>query len=540
MAASVRSGSTSDAGPSFSSPSTASLPAKRIDLYSHAAEDAPARTESWAAISQKLDAISAFRSTHKQHTVREQLRASITEERTLRPMLGHKTYFEVGFHNPYKSDHCFTVHVQRALTETATQEIQLVTSLEEWKKLCVEEGHPVPHAGCPVGNAVYAKGHAQVRLPFKFKSFALPAERSEERVVYRIVVKCGSGEDVRQVLINVQPQPVVVHQSFRIFCASEQPLVRWLFVDTLPPKKTNPQQAHELGIQIGEPEAGSHATKWIVSNNKHMKLASFIHRIDCGGQRVEHHEYVELRMPGNQLKGTLSCYLLLYSDSFMHQVWEVWHLEMVCCHHKIVNAQVGCTNQILLPLHVMWNDIPQKEEPLQLACAASHPDFQLVEVQECGNLQVAYHPKLPSHSVFYVNTVDQVRNSALSTFLVEIRANYPAPTRRWSETIPPPGRSSVVRRIPFSNLYYNRKTFSVFTTSPQYLKLYPTRFALDPDQSEPLIFTFSGLNLPGRWQFYVFVNTADDDQTEECLEINLTVLNMRAVMSGQGQRSGHQ
>ena len=38
---------------------------------------------------------------------------------------GHKTYFEVGFHNPYKSDHCFTVHVQRALTETATQEIQL-------------------------------------------------------------------------------------------------------------------------------------------------------------------------------------------------------------------------------------------------------------------------------------------------------------------------------------------------------------------------------------------------------------------------------
>ena len=43
-----------------------------------------------------------------------------------------------------------------------------------------------------------------------------------------------------------------------------------------------------------------------------------------------------------------------------------------------------------------------------------------------------------------------------------------------------------------------------------------------------------------RWQFYVFVNTADDDQTEECLEINLTVLNMRAVMSGQGQRSGHQ
>ena len=45
------------------------------------------------------------------------------------------------------------------------------------------------------------------------------------------------------------------------------------------------------------------------------------------------------------------------------QVWEVWHLEMVCCHHKIVNAQVGCTNQILLPLHVMWNDIPQKEVP---------------------------------------------------------------------------------------------------------------------------------------------------------------------------------
>ena len=61
-------------------------------------------------------------------------------------------------------------------------------------------------------------------------------------------------------------------------------------------------------------------------------------------------------------------------------------------------------------------------------------------------------------------------------------------------------RSSVVRRIPFSNLYYNRKTFSVFTTSPQYLKLYPTRFALDPDQSEPLIFTFSGLNLPGRYE----------------------------------------
>ena len=36
------------------------------------------------------------------------------------------------------------------------------------------------------------------------------------------------------------------------------------------------------------------------------------------------------------------------------------------------------------------------------------------------------------------------RNSALSTFLVEIRANYPAPTRRWSETIPPPGRSRLM------------------------------------------------------------------------------------------------
>ena len=45
--------------------------------------------------------------------------------------------------------------------------------------------------------------------------------------------------------------------------------------------------------------------------------------VSCMSCRVEHHEYVELRMPGNQLKGTLSCYLLLYSDSFMHQVFVV-------------------------------------------------------------------------------------------------------------------------------------------------------------------------------------------------------------------------
>ena len=71
------------------------------------------------------------------------------------------------------------------------------------------------------------------------------------RSTYACVCTSAGFHFHRQVLINVQPQPVVVHQSFRIFCASEQPLVRWLFVDTLPPKKTNPQQAHELGIQIG-------------------------------------------------------------------------------------------------------------------------------------------------------------------------------------------------------------------------------------------------------------------------------------------------
>ena len=38
--------------------------------------------------------------------------------------------------------------------------------------------------------------------------------------------------------------------------------------------------------------------------------------------QVHTHEYVEFKMPADQLKGQKSCYLVLYSDAYMNQVWE--------------------------------------------------------------------------------------------------------------------------------------------------------------------------------------------------------------------------
>jgi len=479
----------------------------------------------WTTISDKLSTIDVFRATHKQHTVRQRLREAITEERTLEPTLGYPSFLEVAFTSPFHTDHCFAVHLPRS------EELQLVTSLEEWQLLCMAEGYPVPESDPPTVKAVYARGYAKVRVPLKFKSYTTPTtDGSAQQLTHEVSIRSSTGEEVRRLVLTIKPQAPVVHQSFQLYCIAAEALTRWLYVDALPGGLPAPKQT--LGMQIGDPALATSAAKWIVCTDVHVKLASFVHRIECGGEKVHTHEYVEFKMPADQLKSPKSCYLILYRDVYMNQVWEVWHLALTVCHSKPVDAQVGCSNRILVPMEVLLRDVPPiEEEPtMQLAIAQSHPDVKLVSVQEHGDLEVWYHPKLPMHSIFYLNLVDQARYRTLSSVVIEIRATYPQPTRRWSESIPPLGRASLVRRIPFTNLYGSTRTFRAFTTSPQYLKLHPPAFALSPNQAEHLVLTFSNINLVGRWQFYVFVNTDDNDQTEECLEIILTVIDMKTIL----------
>eukprot|EP00668_Euglena_longa_P030024 GGOE01037420.1.p1 GENE.GGOE01037420.1~~GGOE01037420.1.p1 ORF type:complete len:1122 (-),score=269.87 GGOE01037420.1:128-3262(-) len=490
----------------------------------------PEAGDKWAAISNKVSTIDMFRATQKQHTLKQHLRQAITEECTLAVTLGYTSFFEVVFFNPYREDHCFSFHVAKHPSGVATQDLQAVSDLEQWRHLCVAEGLPAPVSDPPTTTSICGRGGGPVRLPFRFKRFA-PASSGSGTDQYTITVRTATNIEVRHVLLTIHCRPEVVHQSFQLYCRPDSPFVRWLFVDTLPEGRINPRPAQELCLHMGSPEVSALGTKWIVCSDRHAKLTSFVHRIECGGQRAENQEHVEVRLPGSHLSSSpYTCFLVLYNDAFMDQVWEVWKLDIAVCPGKLVEAQVGCSNHIQLPLCSLLEAAPQGEEPLQLACAASHSELNLVAVMDDGDLHAVYHPKLPMHSVFYVNAVDQRRHVALGTFLVEIRANYPQPTRIWSESIPPLGRSSLVRRIPFYNLYYGQKSFVAFTTTPQYLKIHPAAFTLNPGQAEPLVLTFSSINVVGRWQFYVFINTAEEDQTEECLEISLTVIDLKAAL----------
>lgn len=249
---------------------------------------------------------------------------------------------------------------------------------------------------------------------------------------------------------------------------------------------------------------------------------------------MEDQEYVELRLPGRPLSaGKRKCYITLYNDSWMNEVWEVWALTVMMCPSLTVETHVGCRNTVWLPLHDLVQAAEfDAQDPSQVAFATSHPEFRLVmdEAADPLQLQATYHPRLPTHTLFLVNAVELRRSAVLGTLVVEVRATHPPPTRLWSESIPPLGRKPLVRRIPFQNLHSTRKAFVAFTPTPQNLRITPPTFALDSDETETLTLIFSNVDTVGRWVFLVFINTAEDDQTEECLEATLTVVDLTAPL----------
>jgi hypothetical protein len=484
----------------------------------------------WAAAAGRLTTLDVFRETQRRHTLQRTLRDSISDAVFLDVVFGYVTFFEVVFTNPYKDEHCFTFHITEESSGIPSTAIQPVCDLEEWRSLCLRDGYPAPSDRIPTASTICGGAGAEVRLPLKARCLTPSDAVAGPPVAIAVAVCCAAGVCVRHVVVTLRPQPMIVHRAVDLFARDSEPLVRWLFVSTA----ADSLVARPSNGSAGYVSPTNCRTKWAVCSDPYAQLTSFVHHIDRGGARMEDQEYVELRLPGRPLSaGKRKCYITLYNDSWMNEVWEVWALTVMMCPSLTVETHVGCRNTVWLPLHDLVQAAEfDAQDPSQVAFATSHPEFRLVmdEAADPLQLQATYHPRLPTHTLFLVNAVELRRSAVLGTLVVEVRATHPPPTRLWSESIPPLGRKPLVRRIPFQNLHSTRKAFVAFTPTPQNLRITPPTFALDSDETETLTLIFSNVDTVGRWVFLVFINTAEDDQTEECLEATLTVVDLTAPL----------
>eukprot|EP01004_Peranema_trichophorum_P006606 NODE_5423_length_1016_cov_38.447928_g4854_i0.p1 GENE.NODE_5423_length_1016_cov_38.447928_g4854_i0~~NODE_5423_length_1016_cov_38.447928_g4854_i0.p1 ORF type:complete len:304 (-),score=39.98 NODE_5423_length_1016_cov_38.447928_g4854_i0:105-890(-) len=258
-----------------------------------------------------------------------------------------------------------------------------------------------------------------------------------------------------------------------------------------------------------------------ICSHSNINIDPFIHYHKKSEHIIEAQEYIQLHIP---IIPPSDFYLVFYTDQYLNKVHQIWNIQIHSCPTVRLQMEVGYTNRVSVPIENLIT-VPKDSTSMDLSCYISSKDIHLDKIQKNSPLVLCHRPLRPCTSLFYLNTILKASQETISTHIIEVQSIYPQPSRRWAEsTFPLLGDRKLLRRIPFKNLYFDRRTFSAHTSSPSLLKIHPTSFSLDPSESLPINMEFSNLDRAGQWEIYLFVNTADDDKLEECLQLVFNVV----------------
>uniref|UniRef100_A0A452HX64 Uncharacterized protein n=1 Tax=Gopherus agassizii TaxID=38772 RepID=A0A452HX64_9SAUR len=487
-----------------------------------AQEDVSGRRASLMRVqhSRDLQIIDAYRERIKAESISSMLIQAITSSYTLYATLGTAEFFEFALRNPYNIQHTVTIEINHP-------ELSVIMDSREWrhfKELTQTLTTPVEedmfHLQDNLMPQVYLRPRETIHIPFKYQTFSVdhaqgPAElrfnkdpeaappwKSSDMLTKRIKV---TEQNVSQpTVVNVEPQPHVVDQTFRFY----HPELTFLKKSIrLPPWYTLP--GAPAGMPGGEPE---------------MYVRCSDPNIICETKKMGPGEPqdVFLKVAGGPSPQIKTFFVAIYTDAWLAAPFQIWQFYL----HSLQRVDVSCVTGQLTRLSLVLRGT---QTIRKVRAYTSHT--QELKVDPKGvfilppngmqDLHIGVRPQKAGNRFVYLNLVDVEYHQLVSSWLVCVSCRQPVISKAFEITLPAGGGKGSNKRITYTNPYPSRRMYFLHTNRADLLQFKEDSFeVIGGGEMYTIGLRFAPSQSTGEEEILIYINDHEDKNEETfCVKV---------------------
>uniref|UniRef100_A0A452HWX0 Uncharacterized protein n=1 Tax=Gopherus agassizii TaxID=38772 RepID=A0A452HWX0_9SAUR len=485
-----------------------------------AQEDVSGRRASLMRVqhSRDLQIIDAYRERIKAESISSMLIQAITSSYTLYATLGTAEFFEFALRNPYNIQHTVTIEINHP-------ELSVIMDSREWrhfKELTQTLTTPVEedmfHLQDNLMPQVYLRPRETIHIPFKYQTFSVdhaqgPAElrfnkdpeaappwKSSDMLTKRIKVTEAKRSPT---VVNVEPQPHVVDQTFRFY----HPELTFLKKSIrLPPWYTLP--GAPAGMPGGEPE---------------MYVRCSDPNIICETKKMGPGEPqdVFLKVAGGPSPQIKTFFVAIYTDAWLAAPFQIWQFYL----HSLQRVDVSCVTGQLTRLSLVLRGT---QTIRKVRAYTSHT--QELKVDPKGvfilppngmqDLHIGVRPQKAGNRFVYLNLVDVEYHQLVSSWLVCVSCRQPVISKAFEITLPAGGGKGSNKRITYTNPYPSRRMYFLHTNRADLLQFKEDSFEIGGGEMYTIGLRFAPSQSTGEEEILIYINDHEDKNEETfCVKV---------------------
>uniref|UniRef100_A0A452HX01 Uncharacterized protein n=1 Tax=Gopherus agassizii TaxID=38772 RepID=A0A452HX01_9SAUR len=473
------------------------------------------RREERVQHSRDLQIIDAYRERIKAESISSMLIQAITSSYTLYATLGTAEFFEFALRNPYNIQHTVTIEINHP-------ELSVIMDSREWrhfKELTQTLTTPVEedmfHLQDNLMPQVYLRPRETIHIPFKYQTFSVdhaqgPAElrfnkdpeaappwKSSDMLTKRIKV-------TEPTVVNVEPQPHVVDQTFRFY----HPELTFLKKSIrLPPWYTLP--GAPAGMPGGEPE---------------MYVRCSDPNIICETKKMGPGEPqdVFLKVAGGPSPQIKTFFVAIYTDAWLAAPFQIWQFYL----HSLQRVDVSCVTGQLTRLSLVLRGT---QTIRKVRAYTSHT--QELKVDPKGvfilppngmqDLHIGVRPQKAGNRFVYLNLVDVEYHQLVSSWLVCVSCRQPVISKAFEITLPAGGGKGSNKRITYTNPYPSRRMYFLHTNRADLLQFKEDSFeVIGGGEMYTIGLRFAPSQSTGEEEILIYINDHEDKNEETfCVKV---------------------
>eukprot|EP00057_Strongylocentrotus_purpuratus_P013382 XP_011667856.1 PREDICTED: nephrocystin-4 [Strongylocentrotus purpuratus] len=455
-----------------------------------------------------LKTIELYRERSKKDGIMSMLQSVITTEHTINPAFGRAEFFEFVLKNPYNASHTISIQWEH-------DNLSVITNPKEWrhfktffemyggggdvvvmlvvyfktqdnKSIAVLSLNvdPQPHV-IDQTFRLQQPEHSFLRKSIRLPSFHPTSDSALESQLIKVYFKTQDNKSIAVLSLNVDPQPHVIDQTFRL----QQPEHSFL--------------RKSIRLPSFHPTSGASSVTSIYVRCSDSNVICDTKKTPPG----EPHE-IFLKAACGASPSIRKFYLLIYSSQYLSRPLQTWEFFIHTLQRVDVTCVEGQTAHITLVLK-------GASSTRQVQCFTSHPDeikvapgdpFMLL-ANSVHELNLGVRPRVKGNKFMFINVVGILYYyvSSCIFFLKNVFTLFYLDI-------------GLQVRISYTNRYPQRKVFFVRCNRDDLLQFKETRIEIGGGEAYPLGLRFAPCHQPGTAEILIFINN-EDDKNEETFQV---------------------
>ncbi|XP_072887786.1 nephrocystin-4 [Hemitrygon akajei] len=467
--------------------------------------------------------IEAYREQTKADAISKMLSQAITTQFTLYSTLGNAEFFEFTLKNPYNVQHTVTIECEHP-------ELSVIVNSREWKyfknltKVLTPLEEDMFHLDGGVQYPkIYLRPKETVYIPFKFQTFSadhsvppqgpdngsfsrknlINQDKSSTTKTIQVYFKIENQKPIAILYVNVEAQPYVIDQTFRLYHPELTFLKKSIRLPPLHILKGMKVHTSPVEFQI------------------HVRCSDL--NVICESKKMAPNEPQDIFLkvacgPSPEIKKFC---VMIYMDPWLAVPIQIWQFYIQSLHRIDVNCVVGQRTQLSLVLRGTQsarNVAAYTSNTEELEVMPS--DVFLLPPHVVKDLHITIRPQMEGNRCIYLNVVDVDFRQLVASWLIFLICKQPAICKAFEISIPLEEGKGSNKRINYTNPYPTKRVYFLRTNRPDLLQFKEDSFEIEGGETYHIGLRFAPGWNSGEEEILIFINDqAEKNEETYCVKV---------------------